>query len=124
MILQASEHELNVETARLKSILGVTDEFLSVDEWWVPIVIMFTSFSKIIDTFGYCTLKKRFLPEEKLQLSQKTSALKLQCAELEKQLTALGNRNKTLENKCNLATAGYKHREELQLRAIGLCWSS
>ncbi|KAK1936204.1 cell division cycle 5-like protein [Babesia divergens] len=117
--LGASEHELNVETARLKSILGVTDEFLNVDEWWVPIVIRFTTFSKIIDTFGYCTLKKRFLPEEKLQLSQKTPALKLQCAELEKQLAALGNRNKTLENKCNLATAGYKHREELQLRAIG-----
>ncbi|KAK1443252.1 cell division cycle 5-like protein [Babesia gibsoni] len=106
--LQLSEHELNVETAKLKSILGAGDDPLDIEEE-----------RDIIDSIVYSNMKKRFFPAENIQPSEKKEAAQFECLELERHLKAMGKRNSSLENKCNLATAGYRHREELQLKAIG-----
>ncbi|GFE55607.1 Myb family DNA-binding domain-containing protein [Babesia ovis] len=105
--IEAATYELQVETARLRSMLGAADEPMDPEEE-----------SKVIASLAYCTINKSYVLQEKLQLAQQAEAKKLQCAESERQLDAMGKRNKALENKCTIATGGYIHRQNMLLRSI------
>ncbi|GIX65390.1 Myb family DNA-binding domain-containing protein [Babesia caballi] len=108
--ISAAEHELAVESARLRSILGAPDEPLDIE-----------AEKKLIGSFGYSTLKRRYVPEERLQLSQRAEARELEFKEAGRHLEAIGKRNKALEGKCTIATGGYAQRQALLLRTIGEC---
>ncbi|GBE60032.1 Myb family DNA-binding domain-containing protein [Babesia ovata] len=106
--MEAAEHELSVEAARLRSMLRAPEEPLNP-----------AAERKLIGTFGYSTLQKRYVPEERLQLPQRVKAREQQCTQTERQLDALGKRNKAMENRCAIATGGYVHRQALLLKNIG-----
>ncbi|CDR94816.1 cell division cycle 5-like protein, putative [Babesia bigemina] len=106
--MKAAERELKVETARLRSILGAPNEPISTE-----------AERKIFRTFGYSGAKKRYVPQEKMQLSQRAASRERQCTHTARHLDALVKRNRALENKCAIATGGYVHRQTLLLKNIG-----
>uniref|UniRef100_A0A3B0MI25 Myb-like DNA binding protein (CDC5 homologue), putative n=1 Tax=Theileria annulata TaxID=5874 RepID=A0A3B0MI25_THEAN len=74
--------------------------------------------------FKYSHLQKRYMPCEKLTLQEQKLAEEMLCKEYEKHLENLSKRIKSLENKYNVSTGGYRSREEKILKEIGEMYDS